>query len=444
LFTQTPQPLGEDIFSLSARLFPICRSITGRGVRETLRLLQAIVPLQIHEIPTGTQVFDWVIPKEWNIRDAYIKDCTGQRIVDFQKSNLHVVSYSVPVSASMPLSALKPHLHSLPDLPNAIPYRTSYYERQWGFCLSHHQLESLRDDCYDVVIDSTLEDGSLTYGEFLHPGASQEEFLLSAHTCHPSLANDNCSGLALLAILAGAVSKMKTHYTYRFLFAPGTIGAITWLWRNRERVQDIKHGLVVSCVGDAGGPTYKRSRIGDAEIDRVMAHIVGRAEPSSKVIDFFPHGYDERQYCSPGFNLPVGSFCRSQYGTFPEYHTSADNLDLITPAYLASSYKIIAEAIAIIEKNVGGILSRQQNCEPQLGKWGVYDLLRQDGVNTDLMTVLWVLNLADGTKSLLDIAERSNTPFFKVSNAFEILKAKGLVVESPLPNSHSLNCPLTR
>ena len=432
---QAPQTLGDDIFSLAARLFPICRSITGQGVRTTLRLLQAVVPLKVHEVPTGTQVFDWIIPSEWNIRDAYIKDRSGRRIVDFQKSNLHVVNYSVPVCASMPLSALKPHLHSLPELPNAIPYRTSYYDRQWGFCLSHKQLQSLRDDRYDVVIDSTLENGSLTYGEYFHPGATQEEFLLSAHVCHPSLANDNCSGLALLAILAATLSKTKTRYSYRFVFAPGTIGAIAWLWRNRERAQYIKHGLVVSCVGDAGGPTYKRSRIGNAQIDRVMAHIVRRTGPSSKVVDFFPYGYDERQYCSPGFNLPVGSFCRSQYGTFPEYHTSADNLDLIRPEYLASSFDIIADAINTIENNHDAVLSHQQMCEPQLGKWGLYDVLRQQSTQTDLMTLLWVLNLADGTRSLLDIAERADAPFSKVFRAFQILKSKGLVAGSAVDGS---------
>ncbi len=266
--------LGQAMYSFASELFPICRSITGNGVRESLRLVARRVPLDVHEVPSGTQVFDWTVPREWNIRDAFIRDARGNKVVDFSRSNLHVVSYSTPVRRRMSLSELKPHVHTLPDQPDLIPYRTSYYAESWGFCMSHRQLQDLRDETYEVVIDSTLEDGSLTYGEYLHQGESEDEVLLSAHVCHPSLANDNCSGLALLAYLAERIIRLKTRYSYRFLFAPGTIGAITWLARNEGKVSRIKHGLVVSCVGDGGGPTYKRSRRGDTEIDRAMAHVL--------------------------------------------------------------------------------------------------------------------------------------------------------------------------
>ena len=273
----------------------------------------------------------------------------GRRIADLANSNLHVLNYSAPVRARLELAELKKHVFTLPEQPDLVPYRTSYYAERWGFCMSHNQLMQLREGTYEVVIDASLEPGSLTYGEFLHRGRTADEFLLSAHICHPSLANDNCSGLAVLTHLAERISTLSTHYSYRFLFAPGTIGAITWLAKNEDHVSRIKHGLVVSCVGDGGGPTYKRSRRGVATIDRIMAHVLQHAEGSARILDFSPYGYDERQYCSPGFNLPVGLFQRSQHGTFPQYHTSADNLDFIRPEHLAASYGMIAQAIEIAE-----------------------------------------------------------------------------------------------
>ena len=327
LDTPSLEDIGEQIFALAAKIYPICRSITGNGVRETLREIGQHMPLDIHEVATGTKVFDWVVPREWNIRDAYIKKTCGDKIVDFYKSNLHVMGYSVPVRARMTLADLKKHLHTLPEQPNLIPYRTSYYAENWGFCIAHSQLESLLDETYEVFIDSSLESGSMTYGEYLHKGVSEDEFLLSAHVCHPSLANDNCSGLAMLAHLANRMRGIKTRYSYRFLFAPGTIGAITWLARNEDRCQRIKHGLVISMVGDGGGPTYKKSRRGNAKIDRAVAHVFRHSGLTPTILDFFPYGYDERQYCSPGFNLPVGLFQRSKFGEIPEYHTSADNLE---------------------------------------------------------------------------------------------------------------------
>jgi len=418
--------IGEEIFALAADMYPVCRSITGNGVRDTLRRLQRHVPLDTHEVPTGTQVFDWTVPREWNIRDAWIKNAAGERVVDFRASNLHVLNYSAPVHARLPLAELKQHIFTLPEQPDVIPYRTSYYAERWGFCMAHNRLMELDDGVYEACIDATLQDGSLTYGEFLHRGETDDEFLFSTHICHPSLANDNCSGLALLTCLAERLARLKTHYSYRFLFVPGTIGAITWLARNSEAVRRIRHGLVVSGVGDGGGPTYKKSRRGDSLIDRAMAHALQRGAPSSSILDFFPYGYDERQYCSPGFNLPVGMFQRSRFGTFPQYHTSDDNLDFIKPAHLAESYRMICAALDIVEIDCRPRNTMPQ-CEPQLGRRGLYGTVGGPGPG-DSMALLWVLNLADETNSLLDIAERADMPFAVIAEAARRLHASGLLI----------------
>jgi aminopeptidase-like protein len=413
--------IGDDMYKFAAKIFPICRSITGNGVRETLREIGSHVALDLREVASGTAVFDWVVPREWNICDAFIKDARGQKIVDFKRSNLHVMSYSVPVHSRLPLAELKKHLHSLPGQPDLVPYRTSYYSENWGFCVPHRLLESLRDEVYEVVIESTLADGSLTYGEYLHKGASEDEFLLSAHVCHPSLANDNCSGLALLAHLAKRIGQVKTRYSYRFLFAPGTIGAITWLARNEKGAQRIKHGLVLSMVGDGGGPTYKKSRRGDAKIDRAVAHVLRHSGLTPAIIDFFPYGYDERQYCSPGFDLPVGLFQRSKFGEIPEYHTSADDLSFISAEHLAQSYRMIVETIDIIEKD-SVYRNLQPKCEPQLGRRGLYGAIGGDkNAAAANMAMLWILNLSDGQHSLLDIAERADLPFGVVRRTAQLL-----------------------
>jgi aminopeptidase-like protein len=409
-----------------ARIFPICRSITGDGVRRTLREIGGHLPLEVHEVPTGREVFDWTIPREWNIRDAYIKNGAGEKIIDFAQSNLHVMSYSIPVRKRLGLAELKEHVHTLPEQPDLIPYRTSYYADDWAFCMSHRQLEKLREDAYEVVIDSSLESGFLTYGEYLHKGETEEEFLLSAHVCHPSLANDNCSGIAMLTHLARRITGLRTRYSYRFLFAPGTIGAIAWLAANEARSRSIKHGLVVSMLGDGGGPTYKKSRRGDAVIDRAMEHVLRHSGMAPFIEDFSPYGYDERQYCSPGFNLPVGLFQRSKYGTIPEYHTSADNLSFITPEHLQESYNVIVKAIGVIESDaVYG--NTAPKCEPQLGKRGLYRRVGGDNIAAENMAMLWVLNLSDGGQSLLDIAERSKLPFEIVLRATRLLQAHGLL-----------------
>lgn len=422
------QGVGEEIYALAGRLYPICRSITGDGVRQSLNILSEYLPLEQHEVASGTPVFDWVIPQEWNIRSASITGPDGSTIVDFASSSLHVVSYSIPFSGSLTLDELKPHLHTLPGQPDAIPYRTSYYTPDWGFCMAHAQMVALPEGLYRVEIDSELKHGSLTYGEYLHRGVSEREFLLSAHICHPSLANDNCSGLALLGLLARQLAGRQTRYSYRFLFAPGTIGAITWLARNEDRVHLIDHGLVLSCVGDAGQPSYKRSRRGDAFIDRAMAHVL-QPRDGVKLLDFSPYGYDERQYCSPGFNLPVGMFQRSVYGTFPQYHSSGDNLDFIAPQYLEDSLRILSDVIAIVENDCTP-RNLFPKCEPQLGRRGLYAALGgQQSQQATSMSLLWVLNLADGQHSLLSMAERSGLPFRQIAAAAAMLADHGLLAD---------------
>jgi aminopeptidase-like protein len=419
------QDSGEELFAIASRIFPFCRSITGNGVRQTLNEIGSQIPLQVYEIPTGTEVFDWTVPREWNIRDAYIKDRNGKKIVNFALTNLHVMSYSIPVRKWVALDELKKHVHTLPEQPDLIPFRTSYYAEEWGFCMAHRTLEGLRDEAYEVVIDSSLENGALTYAEYLHKGESDDEFLFSAHVCHPSLANDNCSGVALLAYLARRLVGLRTRYSYRFLFAPTTIGAITWLAQNETTSRRIKHGLVVSMVGDGGGPTYKKSRRGDAAIDRAMGHVLRHSGLAPTIEDFSPLGYDERQFCSPGFNLPVGLFQRSKHGTFAQYHTSADDLTFIKPEHLLTSYSMIAKAIDIIE-NDSSYQNMMPKGEPQLGRRGLY---RSIGGNWDAETkaVLWVLNFSDTAHSLLDIAERSNLPFSIILQAATLLHESGIL-----------------
>jgi aminopeptidase-like protein len=420
--------LGSRLHAFVAELFPICSSITGNGLREILRRIGQRIPLQIHEVPTGTQVFDWTIPREWNIRDAYVRNSRGEKVIDFKNSNLHVVNYSIPVKAKLSLSQLKDHLHAMPDRPDWIPYRTSYYRESWGFCLSQRQLDSLPEDDYEVVVDSSLEKGSLSYAECLVPGESQEEVLISCHACHPSLCNDNLSGLAVATFLAQALAGMKRRYSYRFLFIPGTIGSITWLSRNEPVVPRIRQGLVLACVGDRGTFSYKKSRRGNAEIDRAVLHVLATSGSPYNVRDFSPYGYDERQYCSPGFNLPVGCLNRTQHGKFPEYHTSADDLSFVAPDALAGTLRFCLDAFRVLESNET-FLNLNPKCEPQLGRRGLY---RSMGGHADAETLelamLWVLNLSDGQHSLLDIAERSALKFDTILQASKLLQEHQLLV----------------
>jgi aminopeptidase-like protein len=412
---------GEAMHRLAADLYPICRSITGNGVRETLRRLQAHIPLTVREVPSGTKVFDWTVPREWNITDAYIKNSAGDRIVDFKKSNLHVLGYSLPVHTRMSLAELKPHLITLPEQPDAIPYRTSYYNESWGFCLAHSQLLAMPEGEYEVRIDSSLTDGHLTYGECYLEGESEDEILISTHICHPSLGNDNLSGITVATFLARRLQGAPRCHSYRFLFIPGTIGSITWLALNEPHLPRIKHGLVLANLGDAGSLTYKKSRRGDAEVDRAVLNVLRNCGSKYDVREFLPYGYDERQFCSPGINLPVGCLSRTPNGEFPEYHTSKDDLSFLRPAALADS---LASCLAIFRVLEGNRIYINQNpkCEPQLGRRGLY---RGFGGSIDAkareMALLWVLNLSDGRHSLLDISDRSGIAYDTMRTAADRL-----------------------
>jgi aminopeptidase-like protein len=428
-----PTGVGEPMYELVRELYPICRSITGNGVRETLRRVSEHIPLKIHEVPTGTRVFDWTVPKEWNIRDAYVKNSDRIKVIDFKKSNLHVLNYSTPIRKRMSLAELREHLYTLPDHPDWIPYKTSYYQERWGFCLSQNQLDDLKEGLYEVVIDSSLETGNLTYAECFIPGERSDEVLISCHICHPSLCNDNLSGIALSTFLARSLQDAGLRYSYRFIFIPGTIGAITWLALNENATDRIKHGLVVANVGDSGKLHYKKSRRGNAEIDRAVEHVLKHSGSPYEIIDFSPYGYDERQFCSPGFDLAMGSLTRTPWGRYPEYHTSADDLSLVQPRYLADSCKTYFSVFDILENN-NYYLNQNPKCEPQLGKRGLY---RTMGGNVESeqaeLAMLWVLNLSDGDHSLLEIAERSELAFPAVRAAARALETAGLLRATDRP-----------
>ncbi len=418
---------GGDAYELMQRLFPLCRSLTGDGVRETLSVLEEHIPLERHEVPSGTKVFDWTVPDEWNIRDAFITGPDGTRVVDFRRSNLHVISYSEPVRATLSLDALRERLHTLPEQPDVIPYRTSYYKRTWGFCLSHRRLLELTPGDYAVVIDSTLEPGHLSYGELVVDGASEREVLISTYLCHPSLANDNLSGIAVATMLAARLLERRPHFTYRILFAPGTIGPLAWLHHNRDRLDRVEHGLTLSCIGDGGNLTYKRSRRSDAEVDRAMETVLRDLGSPHRVLPWEPWGGDERQFCSPGFDLPIGTLMRTPHGEFEGYHTSADSLDRIRPESLAQAVEVCLEVIEVLESNRSCTNSSPYG-EPQLGKRGLY---RSAGGAVaspdDERALLWVLNLSDGSSTLLDVAQRSGLPYAVVRRAADRLEQAGLL-----------------
>lgn len=417
----------EDMGALLKKLFPICRSITGNGVRETLKIISNYLPLEIKEIPSGTKVYDWTVPKEWNITDAYIKNSNGEKIVDFKKCNLHVLNYSTPVKRKMKLDELKSHLFTLPDQPEIIPYRTSYYKEDWGFCISHKQFLSLKDGEYEVVIDSTLSDGHLTYGEYFIKGEIEDEVLLSTYLCHPSLYNDNLSGVILLTFLAKTMAGKKPKHSYRFIFIPETIGAIVWLNQNEDRVGKIKYGLVATCVGDKGKLTYKKTKYGDCKIDEIVEKVLVDSGRPYLILDFFPTGSDERQFCSPGFNMPVGSLMRTPYTRFPEYHNSADNLSFASVESLQDTLERYLEIIYVIENNAVCI-NLNPKCEPQLGKHGLYGSIGGKNWSSDILnSIMWVLSFSDGKNSLLDISIRSKLNFKKIKEAANALEDKKLL-----------------
>ncbi len=418
--------IGRELHAFAARLYPICRSITGTGVRQTLHLISERIPLQVREVPSGTAVYDWEVPLEWNIEDAALLDPDGARIADFRQHNLHLVSYSEPFSGTLPLAELEPHLHSLPEHPGWIPYRTSYYRRNWGFCLRHTTRQGLRPGRYGIEIASSLARGSLTYGEIAIPGRSRDEVLFFTHICHPSLANDNTSGMAVATALAQWIATASRRYSYRFVFAPGTIGSLCWLRQNERRLGRVRAGLVLGLLGDPGALTYKSSRNGATATDTIASYVVGQIDPMSRVTPFSPYGYDERQLCSPGFDLPVGRLTRSPNDGYPEYHSSADDLALIRPQYLAQSLDACRLFVTVLEDDFTYV-NRSPKGEPQLGKRGLYGAVGGTSPGEREHAMLWILNQSDGSRSLLDIARRAGLPFDLVRDAASALERAGLL-----------------
>ncbi|WP_198652230.1 DUF4910 domain-containing protein [Nocardioides allogilvus] len=426
----SPDPLrAQRMRARLERLYPLCRSMTGDGVRETLAAIGEAVSLHSVEIPTGTTCHDWTVNDEWNVRDAYIADLGGRRVVDFREHTLHLVGYSVPVRRRMTLEELRPHLFTLPEHPDWIPYRTSYYRRTWGFCLTQRQLDAMDEGPYDVVIDSTVEPGALTYGEVLVPGDSEDEVLISAHTCHPSLANDNLSGIVVATELAAALAALPSRrWSYRFVFAPGVIGSITWLSLHEQTLPRIRHGLVLAGLGGPGPLVYKRTRHADRDIDRAAAHVVARR--GGEVRDYSPYGYDERQYNALGFDLPVGRLTRTPHGEYPEYHTSADDLGYVKDDELLGAYAALTEIIDVLERDAT-YLNLSPYGEPQLGKRGLYPDTGGQAATDAMMAILWALACSDGQTSLLDVAQRAGLDFAVVAQAAADLEHVELLARVP-------------
>ena len=406
------------MIELMRELYPIPRSLTGDGVRQTLARISQEVPLEVAEVPSGTQVFDWTTPKEWNVDAAWISGPDGERVVDFADSSLHLLGYSVPVRMRLPLAELRERVFTHPHNPDWIPYRTSYYTENWGFCLSQRQLDSLPEGEYEVSVATRLEDGHVTYGEALIPGETEDEFLLSTYVDHPALCNDNLSGPVLLTALGQELARRGLRYSYRLLFSPATIGPLCWLWQNRDRVDRIKHGLVASCLGDPGGMTYKRSRRGDAEIDRAVAIVLRDSGRDHSILEWFPYGGDERQFNSPGFDLPVGALSRTPADKFPGYHSSGDDFDLVGAEWLEHSLQTYLAVVEALEGNRSYVNASPYG-EPQLGKRGLYRSV--GGGSSEEGALLWTLSLSDGSMDLLAIAERSGLPFRAIREAADRL-----------------------
>jgi len=414
-------------------LFPICRSLTGEGVRETLNYIKRELPkLSIHEVPSGTKAFDWEVPNEWNIRSAFVENEEGEKVIDFSDHNLHVVGYSTPIDIWLNLSELQEHLYSLPEQPDAIPYITSYYSRGWGFCLPHNKRLRLKEGRYRAFIDSDLKPGFLNYGELIIEGSSKDEILLSTYICHPSMANNELSGPAVTIALAKWLTGLKKlKYTYRILFIPETIGSIVYISKHLEHLKfHTIAGYNISCVGDNRDYSYLPSRMGNSISDLAALHTLKHITPDFKKYTFLDRGSDERQYCSPGVDLPIASIMRTKYGIYPEYHTSLDNLDIISPEGLFGSFEVISRSLEIIENNC--IPKMLLPCEPQLGKYGLYPLISTKETKSIVKKMMDVIAYSDGKLTLLEISEIINVPFFECFEVIETLVEKGLMETSEI------------
>jgi len=420
--------LGYKIYGLCKELFPINRSLTGDGVRETLNIIKREIPsLKLYEVPSGTQCFDWSIPQEWNVKEAYIIDPNGNKICDFSTNNLHLMGYSIPVNTSMNLDELNNHLYSLPDFPEAIPYITSYYKKKWGFCISHTERQRLEDGTYKVFIDSKLEDGYLTYGELIIPGKTTEEIFFSTYICHPSMANNELSGPAVVTYLAKYIKGLKERrYTYRIIFIPETIGSIMYLSKHIDVMKkNIVAGYNVTCVGDNNAYSYLPSKYGNTLSDKAALHVLKHMTGNFKSYSFLDRGSDERQYCSPNINLPICSVMRTKYGEYDEYHTSLDNLDYISEEGLNGAYEIYIKIIETLEKNYTYISNTL--CEPQLGKRGLYPTTSTKDTHNVVKNMLNFLVYCDGDMDLLSIADKINVPIWDLYETIEKLNEKDLI-----------------
>lgn len=428
LLNEREEYLYNEIFAFAEKIFPYTRSITGDGVRQTLYEIRKILPdLTVYEVPSGTQVFDWQVPNEWNIRDAYVMDESGNRVIDWRKNNLHVVSYSVPVNTIISLEELDAHLYSLPEQPDAIPYITSYYQPRWGFCITHNERRKLKAGQYRVLIESQLESGSLTYGELIIPGKEKHEILLSTCICHPSMANNECSGLAVATFMAKWLSEQsRRRYTYRIVYVPETIGAIAYLSRNlRHMKKHVIAGFTVNCVGDDRVYSFMPSRLGNTIADKVALNVLRNHVSQFTNYQFLERGSDERQYCAPGIDLPVVSIMRSKYGTYPEYHTSLDNLNLISPAGLGGAYEVIRKCLALLESNRRYKVTIL--CEPQLGKRGLYPELSTISSINQVKDMMNLLVYCDGNHDLIDIADKIHVPIEECCSIADKLLQHGLL-----------------
>ena len=418
---------GTNMYILAERMFPICRSLTGNGFRGSLNILKEIVPeINVHEVPTGTQVFDWTVPNEWNCTGGGIYTLNGRKVIDFSDSNLHILGYSTPVDLVISREELLEHVYTQPDQPDWIPYVTSYYKDRWGFCMSENQKKTLSEEKYHVIINSTLSPGSLTYGEILIPGESEEEILFSTYLCHPSMANNELSGPVVQTELIKYIQQMQhRRYSYRFVFCPETIGSITYCSRNLEVLKrNVKAGFVLSCVGDDRTYSIIESPYANTLADRVLSNVLRFHYPEYKRYSFLKRGSDERQYCSVGVGLPVCGFCRSKYGEFPEYHTSADNLDLISPEGLQGAYDVMVKVIHTLENN----FYYRMRCkgEPQLGKRGLYPSISQKGAYDAVISLCDFIAYADGKNDLIGISDIIGVP------TTELISVKDKLIDNEL------------